>query len=274
MSGKADSAGTAALLYEQLVSIGTQLKKRYPLAGKQVTANETKKALREASEVWLADLVAREDVKNTVEPDLFAALAVDFESLHQATTHATIRRQYDQLLKSILGRFQLGVVLPLKRSAKLPTAYQPAPLIRPKATIPTIFVGHSFLAEDAVVCSSVVELLRAIGFQVFTGEKPKANRISEKVKELIDSQDVFVGIFTRRDKIAKKQEWTTTMWVVEEKTWAMAKNKKLVLLREDGVKNLGGMHADHEYVDFSRNTLGPALVKLVEHFSVVPIGLR
>ncbi|GMV24732.1 MAG: hypothetical protein AMXMBFR58_07630 [Phycisphaerae bacterium] len=274
MSGTSDSADIASSLYEQLSQLRHQLKKRYPLATKQVAAKELRTALREASEVWLANLAVREDVKLAINEDVFAAMAIDFESLHQATAHASLRRIYDHLLKSILGRFQLDVVVAIKRSVATPPRQSPPTLIRPTATIPTVFVGHSFLSEDAQVCDSVVGLLRAVGFQVFTGEKPKANRISDKVKELIDSQDVFVGVFTRRDKIAKKNEWTTTMWVVEEKTWAMAKNKRLVLMREHGVKNLGGMHADHEYIDFDRNAIGPSLVKLIEHFIVEPIGLR
>jgi hypothetical protein len=274
MASTGSSADIATALYEELALLRTQLRKRYPLAKKQVTAKELQQAIRRACEVWLADLAGRDDVKAALDPDVFAALAIDFESLHQATSHATMRKLYDGLFKSVLDRFQLDVVVAIKRAVGAPARPAVPVLIRPTTTIPTVFVGHSFLAEDAKVCDAVVGLLRAIGFQVFTGEKPKANRISEKVKELIDSQDVFVGVFTRRDKIAKKNEWTTTMWVIEEKTWAMAKNKRLVLMREDGVKNLGGMHADHEYIDFDRNAIGPSLVKLVEHFLVQPVGLR
>jgi len=76
---------------------------------------------------------------------------------------------------------------------------------------------------------------------VETGARPKADRISEKVKQLIDQQLIFVGIFTRRDKIARKAEWTTSPWVIDEKAYAVGGNKKLVLLKESGVGSIGGI---------------------------------
>lgn len=274
MDGSLAPEAGADSLFEQLRTLRTQLKKRYTAPSKQVNAQELKEGFRKAGEIWLIDLAARESVKSAISADALAGLSVDFELLHQAATHVTTRKRYDSLLKRILDRFQLDVIVPLKRAGRLMPRAQPNPLIRPVATVPTIFVGQSFLAEDAVVCDAIVGTLKAIGFQVFTGEKPKAERISEKVKELIDSQDIFVGIFTRRDKLRGKDEWTTTIWVIEEKTWAMAKGKRLVLLREEGVKNLGGMHADHEFIEFKRTHFGMAIVKLLQMFDVEPRGLR
>ena len=274
MDGSPPPEGVADSLFVQLGALRTQLKKRYPLLSKQVNASVLQEGFRKAAEVWLVDLATRDGVRTAIGEDTFAALSVDFELLHQATTHATTRKVYESLLKRILDRFQLNIVVPIKRIGRTIPRPQPSPLIRQVATVPTIFVGQSFLAEDAPVCNAVGGVLKAVGFQVFTGEKPKAERISEKVKELIDSQDIFVGIFTRRDKLRGKNEWTTTNWVIEEKTWAMAKGKRLVLLREAGVKNLGGMHADHEYIEFERARFGPAIVKLLEMFHVEPRGLR
>jgi hypothetical protein len=56
----------------------------------------------------------------------------------------------------------------------------------------------------------VTDVLEAIGIRVVTGEKPKADRISNKVKAAIEGQHIFVGIFTRRDKLAGKNEWNTS----------------------------------------------------------------
>ena len=53
----------------------------------------------------------------------------------------------------------------------------------------------------------------------------KAERISEKVKKQIEGQYLFVGVFTKRDKISAKEEWTTSSWVVDEKAYAFGKGK-------------------------------------------------
>lgn len=274
MDGNTPAHAVADSLFEQLSSLRLQLKKSYPNASRQVSSKDLRSRLRSAAEQWLVNLGPLESVRLAVDGEAFATLSIDFESLYQATTRATTRKVYDALLARILKSFQLDVVVALKRAGSSASKKPINPLIRPTATVPTIFVGHSFLPDDVDICDAVTGVLRALGFQVFTGEKPKAERISEKVKELIDSQDIFVGIFTRRDKLSGKREWTTTTWVIEEKTWAMARNKRLVLLRESGVANIGGMHADYEYIDFKRESFGPALVKLLQLFEVEPRGLR
>src|SRR6266566_339474 len=49
--------------------------------------------------------------------------------------------------------------------------------------------------------------LEAFGVKVAAGEKPRAERIFEKVKKQIEGQYLSVGIFTKRDKISAKEEW-------------------------------------------------------------------
>ena len=88
-----------------------------------------------------------------------------------------------------------------------------------------------------------------------TGEKPRAASISEKVKRLIEEQSTFVGVFTRRDKIARKSEWTTSAWVLDEKAYALGRQKPLILLKEQGVGSIGGIQGDYEYIEFSREAL-------------------
>src|SRR5262245_34872040 len=100
------------------------------------------------------------------------------------------------------------------------------------------FVGHSFSSDDKRVAECVIQTLGAVGVSVITGERPKADRISEKVKKLVEEQPLFVGVFTRRDKIARKTEWITTSWVVDE-----------------GVGSIGGIQGDYEFIEFNRDRL-------------------
>jgi hypothetical protein len=49
--------------------------------------------------------------------------------------------------------------------------------------------------------------LEAFGVKVAAREKPRAERIFEKVKKQIEGQYLSVGIFTKSDKISAKEEW-------------------------------------------------------------------
>src|SRR3970282_434064 len=121
----------------------------------------------------------------------------------------------------------------------------PIPTHHESASVASAFVAQSFSADDARVTSCVHATLEAIGVRAVTGERPRADSISEKVKKLIEEQDIFVGVFTRRDKISRKQEWTTSAWVIDEKAFAFARQKKLVLLKENGVGSIGGIQGDY-----------------------------
>ena len=90
--------------------------------------------------------------------------------------------------------------------------------------------------------------------------------MSKKVRERIDRSDVFVGIFSRRDRLESKAEWNTSAWVIDEKAYALAKGKKLVLLREAGVGSIGGLQGDYEYLEFAREHLEDLIIRIVETF--------
>ena len=107
-------------------------------------------------------------------------------------------------------------------------------------------------------------LLKAYGLSVTTGEKPSAQTVSSKVKTRIEDADIFVGIFTRRDKLSGKEEWATSAWVIDEKAYALAKGKRLILLKETGVNSVGGLQGDYEYLEFQRSELDDLLVRLLE----------
>jgi hypothetical protein len=125
-------------------------------------------------------------------------------------------------------------------------------------------MGQSFLPGDAVVNSAVGRLVEACGFTVVTGERPRADTVSKKVRERIEASTLFLGIFTRRDRIRSRREWTTSSWVIDEKAYAVARGKKLVLLRENGVQSIGGIQGDYEYIEFVRDDLAELLIRLVQ----------
>lgn len=86
------------------------------------------------------------------------------------------------------------------------------------------------------------------------------------MRERIETASLFLGIFTRRDRIKGRREWTTSSWVIDEKAYALAKGKKLILVRESGIQSIGGIHGDYEYIEFVREDLVDLVIKLLQTF--------
>ena len=128
----------------------------------------------------------------------------------------------------------------------------------------TAFLGHSFADADFEFVNFFRSLLGEMGVRCISGEKAEANTVGEKVKKRILEAELFVGIFTRRDKIEGKDEWRTSEWLVEEKTFAGANGKKLILLKEKGVADIGGLQGDLEYIEFVRDTIHTSAIKLLQ----------
>jgi hypothetical protein len=134
------------------------------------------------------------------------------------------------------------------------------------------FIGHSFSDDDASLIADFKTLMEKLGLECGSGERPEGRSVSEKIKDRIRRSDVFVGFFTRREKMVARDEWTSSPWVIEEKGMAIDLGKPLLLFVEDGVKQIGGLQGDYEYVSFSRDKLHKAYLKTVDYvFSLTSI---
>jgi hypothetical protein len=202
---------------------------------------------------------------------ILADLNVHFQRILTFSEHATTRSRYDDELRAILDEFVVRIILPLKQSRG--KSERIAPIANPAQPVLSAFIGQSFAASDKRVNQCVADVLSAIGIRVVTGERPKADRISEKVKRLIEQQSIFVGVFTKRDKIARKPEWTTSPWVIDEKAYALGLRKLLILVKEEGVGSVGGIQGDYEYIEFSRQELDHLALKLLQLFVLKNEGL-
>jgi hypothetical protein len=253
------------------------LRRSYPRLSQQVTSAELKQKASTLAEMWLADLSQRTEVAVCVSPKYVADLNVHFQRILIFTERSSVRRRYDEEIGSVLHDYTAGLVVPLMQgTSKMQTADNATHKSTRDADAEgfraTAFVGHSFATKDAVIVRCVTDVLEAIGIEVVTGEKPKADRISSKVKTLIEGQHLFVGIFTRRDKLAGKAEWNTSTWVIDEKAYA-SRTKKLILLKETGVESIGGIQGDHEYIEFSRDRFQEAVLALLQVFRLAVTGL-
>jgi hypothetical protein len=263
----------AERLRDDLSQLKLALKHRYPDKNRQVTADELRLKAVRLAESWMVNLAEHPEVIYHIDRDYLADLNIHFQRILVLSEKSSKRSKYDNEINDILQRFTLDFIIPLKRLRSNGGIFVSSNNLA-QVFEKTIFVGHSFSPSDQIIIDPILNFLRSLGFSVVTGEKPKADRISEKIKTLIDQQYCFLGIFTRRDKIARRQEWTTSSWVLDEKAYAVGKGKKLVLLKEIGVGSIGGIQGDYEYIEFDRNKLELLFISIVEIFDISIVGFR
>lgn len=264
-------------LRDDLEDLKKELRQRYSGPTRQVTSEAITKRAARIAEIWLVESATDVEVVGVIGSEIAANLSVHFQRLLTFAEHATTRGKYEAEIKAIVKSFTMDVVLPLKRARGTQRSTPIAAKVHepdPGGEDTSVFIGQSFAKEDEYVNSVVRGVLEAIGITVVTGERPRANTISQKVKGLIEEQAIFLGIFTRRDKVARKQEWTTSSWVIDEKAYALGRQKRLILLKEQGVGSIGGIQGDYEYLEFTRLDLTQVLLRLIQMFSVQTSGLR
>lgn len=140
----------------------------------------------------------------------------------------------------------------------------------------TAFVGHSFAEEDERVVEQIKHFLSKLGVKCDSGKRPEPKGISDKVKQRIDDAELFVGIFTRHLQ-QEDGSYSTSAWIVDEKSRALAVGKRLLLFVENGVRDFGGLQGDYEYISFERDNLGEALIRAMDYvlaITSVPVTCR
>lgn len=262
----------AERLRDDLAEFKAVLRTQYKNKTSQVSSERHKKLSSQYAEVWLVELATDPAIKSAIGSEVVADLNVHFQRLLTFSEHATQRSKYETELNAILTNYLANVVVPIKQQRGRTAIDVPAKAVGTFKG--TVFIGQSFLPNDTSINACVAETLQALNLKVVTGEKPRADRISEKVKRLIEEQEIFVGIFTRRDKVAGKKEWTTSAWVIDEKAYALGRQKRLILIKEEGVGSIGGIQGDYEYFEFSRGKLELLVVKLIQLFEISNNGLR
>ena len=143
------------------------------------------------------------------------------------------------------------------------------------------FVARSFDSHDEQRIRPVLAFLETFqkaGFFCQTAEAAEVESVSKKVRKMIDEREVFIGFFTRRDpayifnsKIqgawqvlcgkTEPESWSAPDWVLQESGYALRGEKKLILLKETGVK-VPGLQGDLEYVPFDPNCPAEVFSKL------------
>jgi hypothetical protein len=256
-------------LRDSVEAFRDDLRTRYKTPQRPVVSQDVRENAARLGERWLVEIGGRDDVRVAVGDDQIADLSVEFQRLITYSEASTIRRRYDVSLKAILHDFRTRVVIPLKQSrgaVAKPRGRVVPPVIAKLSEAGKAFIGQSFSPKDERVNRTVQRFLEAIGVEVTTEEQPVAGSVSAKVRTRIESAEIFVGVFTRRERISGRKEWSTSAWVVDEKAYALAKDKKLVLIKEQGVQSIGGLQGDYEYLEFERSELQDLVLALLQTF--------
>lgn len=152
-------------------------------------------------------------------------------------------------------------------------------------------MGRSFLAADEGLwfeIRRILESLRSVGFLFEDAQEAQARPISEKVRQGITRNDIYIGILSRRlpigiesseESILKRLakalrthfeecQWTTSEWVIQESGFALGLGRRVILMIERGVAfPVADLDADTEWIPFDRNSLADCSLRLVQMIS-------
>jgi tetratricopeptide (TPR) repeat protein len=149
------------------------------------------------------------------------------------------------------------------------------------------FVGHSFTEEDADIVRVFLKFFDTvkkieIGFDWEHAEEAKSKTLREKVLQLIEGKNLFIGICTNKEaaihpsKLKKSAfnnslkavsgefEAKTSDWIIQEIGLAIGRKMELILLVENGVRQPGGLQGNLEYITFERNSPEKSFEKILE----------
>jgi len=128
---------------------------------------------------------------------------------------------------------------------------------------PTIFLGRHFDRKASQAAQILMRFLKLLGFHVIEGEDYNSRNIPEKVKALMDRQDIYLGLVTG----AKEHDWLTA-----EISYALGKGKHIMLLVENGAKfNPTILGRDFEQARFPASTIEKSFIKLLTEFRSVGV---
>lgn len=99
-----------------------------------------------------------------------------------------------------------------------------------------------------------------------SGKTAKAEDVDDKIKGMINVSDGIIVIFTR-DQELKRGGWTTSVWLTDEKAYALGQSKQVILFFEDCISQAQrkGIQGDLEYVQFNREYLADAFLEVIPY---------
>lgn len=130
---------------------------------------------------------------------------------------------------------------------------------------PKCFLSGSFAKEDQGIFDWFRKLAEAVDFEVITGEEPAPHVPAETIRARIESCNVLVAIYSKRDKIGGTEEWRPPPFVADEVAMAYSLGKPVAIFAELGVRVEGIGPQTTTYEPWSREDLGGSAPNVVRY---------
>jgi hypothetical protein len=131
----------------------------------------------------------------------------------------------------------------------------------PNIVTRSVFLSYRFEEEDLI--DGLIQLLIDNNFTVLDG-KSSNTYIGQGIIDRIRQAEFFLCLMTKH-KAKEDGLYTTSPWLLEEKGAALALGKRIVLMVEDGVDEIGGLQGDWQRIHFnSRSFLKASLAAVIQ----------
>ena len=135
---------------------------------------------------------------------------------------------------------------------------------RPRNLQATIFLGKHFDAESETPSRVLRQFLELLRFDVQEADEYRATIIPDKVKKLIERQDIYVGLVTGKRDHA---------WLTAEAAFAHGKDRHVIMVIEEGSDfNPTIQGHDYEQIRFPSKLVEKSFIGLMQEFRSLGIS--
>ena len=137
------------------------------------------------------------------------------------------------------------------KASNPPVSYKPISRYNLKKSI---FIAHRFDERGNEIAGIISKHCSLLGFEVKDGMGYESRVIPNKVTERIQSQDIFIVIFTQG-----KHDW-----LISEMAYAKGQNKYLIVMADSSLKvSKGIVGSDFEHISFPSKNAYKCLIDLL-----------
>ena len=134
---------------------------------------------------------------------------------------------------------------------------------RAKYLQPSIFIAHRFDSKGEKYFETVSTFLVLLGFDVQHGKNYTSQAIPDKVRTLIDSQDILLAIISGNEEAP---------WLIAEPNYALGREKHVVLAVENGANyDATILGKDLEQIRFEPGHIEQSFIHLLREFRSVRV---
>jgi len=135
---------------------------------------------------------------------------------------------------------------------------------RPRHLQATVFLGKHFDHESEAPSKMLRDFMTLLRFEVLEADEYRALPIPEKVRRLIDRQDIYVGLITGQREHS---------WLVAEAAYAHGKGRHVIMVVEEGSRfNPTIQGRDYEQIPFPKHSIEKSFIKLLQEFRSLGIS--